>query len=162
MATSDPDVNAIREAVEQALAEIVTRGQKSGRKFHRSARRWDRLHYTLGGLAVVLAAISAGTGFASAAGRVPAAVIAAAASAVAALTTFFGSEKRTSTQDIKAAAWFELKDAAEDKLRFKLRDDDWLRVSAESDVLALQRWQARLGRGEIAGGQPRGEGNGPL
>jgi hypothetical protein len=152
MATTEPGNAARREGVEQALTEIVTRGNKNGRKLHRVARRWERLHYTLGGLAVVLATTSAITGLASATGRIPAAVIAAAAAAATGLTTFFASEKRSRTRDIEAAAWFELKDAAKDKLLFRLRDDDWLRSGAESDILALQRWQARLIRREIRDG----------
>jgi len=82
---------------------------------------------------------------------VPAAIIATAASAAAALTTFFASEERSRRRDVMAAAWFELKDAAEVKLLFWLPDDDWIEKRAVPEIEALQRWNARLLRGDSEG-----------
>jgi len=133
-----------REGVKQALTEIAKRGRDNGKELHRAGQTWKIVHYTLGSFAVILATSSAITGLASATNRLTAAIIAAAAAAAAGLTTFFASEARSRTRKATAASWFELKDAAEDKLLFRLRDDDWLRNGAEADLSTLHQWQARL------------------
>jgi hypothetical protein len=161
MDASNPEVNSIRESVRQTLAKIARRGHENGLKVHRSARRWERLHYVLGGLAVVLAAVSAGTGLASTAGRVPAAVLALASGAVTALATFFGSEKRSQTKYAESAAWFKLEDAAQNMLDFRLHNDQWLTSGAEGDVADLRDRQARLiSRETVDDGKPRVQSSG--
>ena len=150
MSGSNPAAHSIRESVRQTLEEIASRGRENGRKVHRSARRWEVLHYALGGLAVVLVAVSAGTGLASAAGRVPAAVLALVSGSVTALAVFFGSEKRSQTKYKESAAWFSLQDAAKNMLDFKLHDNQWLTSDAQQDVMDLRDKQARLIRRETS------------
>src|SRR4051812_40087733 len=108
MSASKPDLNVMRESVRQTLEEIAGRGHDNGRAVFRSGRLWERLHYSLGGLAVVLAAVSAGTGLASTAGRVPAAILALASGAVTALATFLKSEKRSQEKYAESSAWFKV------------------------------------------------------
>jgi len=99
---------------------------------------------------VVLVAVSAGTGLASAAGRVPAAVLALVSGSVTALAVFFGSEKRSQTKYKESAAWFSLQDAAKNMLDFKLHDNQWLTSDAQQDVMDLRDKQARLIRRETS------------
>lgn len=161
MSASDPQADSIRDSVRQALTEIMNRGSKNGRGVYSSARRWEHLHFALGGLAVVLAAAAAGTGLASAAGQVPAAILAIASGAVTGLATFFDSEKRGRAQHAVAAAWFRLGEDARSMLEFKLHDDRWLTSSAEQAIRDLRDRQARLLRGEIGNdGEPGAEASG--
>jgi len=151
MSTYASEVSVIREAVKRGLREIEKRGEKNGRKMHHSARKWERIHYTLGATAVALAAASGGTGLAVTGGRVLAAAIALGSGALAALVTFLGSEKRSQMQESRAAAWFQLRYAAQNLLDFRVHNEHWLTSGAERDLVDLRDRQARILRGEIGG-----------
>jgi len=144
MSTNTPEVSSPRESVQDALVEIRDRADENRRKLFRAFRQWKRLHYALGGLAVVLAAVSAGTGLASVAGRIPAAILAITSGAVTGLATFFASEKRSQTKKAQSAAWIEVKNAAQNMLDVKLIDDQWLTSCAWEDVAALREEEKRL------------------
>jgi hypothetical protein len=144
MSAINPDLNTMRETVRQTLEEIARRGHDNGRAVFRSGRTWEWLHYSLGGLAVVLAAVSAGTGLASTAGRVPAAILALASGAVTALATFLKSETRSQEKYAESSAWFKVQDSAKNLLDFKLPNDAWLTSDVEQDIRALRDEQTRL------------------
>src|SRR5487761_45424 len=111
----------------------------------------------LGLPAAVLAAVAGATGLISAAGRVPAAVIALVAAGLTAAATFLNSDDNQKSNIVMSAAWSELADDARlQHLSYfqaieKLRDPSDKTVLADeywAHILSLHKRKGRLLRGD--------------
>lgn len=139
------------------MPTLIAEGDLNAYDTRRTSRWWGRAYYLLGLPAAVLAAVAGATGLISAAGRVPAAIIALVAAGLTAAATFLKSDENQKNNIVMSAAWSELADDARlqhlsyaqavQKLKDSsdktiLADDYWARV------LGLHRRKGRLLRGD--------------
>jgi hypothetical protein len=89
-ASTEEPPNALSEQLDRLIAKAEYRSTKTGRW----ARFWQVVDITLGLATAVLAAIAGATGLASAAGRVPAAILALVAAGLGAASRFLESRER--------------------------------------------------------------------
>jgi hypothetical protein len=124
----------------------------------RSSRWWGRAYYLLGLPAAVLAAVAAATGLISAAGRVPAAIIALVASGLTAAATFLNSQDNQKRNNLMSAAWSELGDDARlqhlSYVETGRRSSDPMHTTTSADtywsqLLKLHQRKGRLLRGDL-------------
>ena len=87
----------------------IIRNANDMRKVHqRLALRWGRTHIILGLPAAILSATAAATGLVSAAGRIPAAIIALFAAGLTAANTFLNSQSQRAREEQIAAEYSAL------------------------------------------------------
>lgn len=144
VATSATHTSESRASIEQAFTEIRLGAVKAAEWHSRRAVIYGRLYFALGIPAVVLASLAAAAGLASAAGRVPAAIIALVAAAIGAVNTFLdgGGQRRYHQQ--MAAQWFH--NAAEAKLHLltDIHEPEWVSGEGREAVRRLLSRQAQL------------------
>jgi hypothetical protein len=100
--------NAIGTApddIATALRSLIAEGDLNAFDTRRTSRWWGRAYYLLGLPAAVLAAVAGATGLISAAGRIPAAVIALVAVGLTAAATFLNSDENQKSNIVMSAAW---------------------------------------------------------
>lgn len=127
-------------AEEQAVAE--------GRK----AKFWHRMNIVVGLPTAVLAGAAAVTGFATAAGRVPAAILAVVVACLSAASTFLGCESRARAAERKTSAWTVLARDARVALTYRGSPGNDAALGYRPRVATLNDLTARQGailRGEI-------------
>jgi hypothetical protein len=95
-----------------AFRLLISEGDLNAFDTRRSSHWWGRAYYLLGLPAAVLAAVAGATGLISAAGRVPAAVIALVAAGLTAAATFLNSDDNQKSNIVMSAAWSQLADDA--------------------------------------------------
>src|SRR5690349_20952389 len=95
-----------------AFRSLIAEGDLNAFDARRASRWWGRAYYLLGLPAAVLAAVAGATGLISAAGRVPAAIIALVAAGLTAAATFLNSDENQKSNIVMSAAWSELADDA--------------------------------------------------
>ena len=143
--------------IEAALRTLIAEGDLSAYDTRRASRWWGRAYYILGLPAAVLAAVAGATGLISAAGRVPAAIIALVAAGLTAAATFLNSDENQKNDLVMCAAWSELADDARlQHLRYvqavkRLNDSSDKAILADDywdRVLNLHRRKGRLLRGD--------------
>jgi len=109
--------------IEQALKEIISGSEKASDWHSDRAALYGRAYYALGLPAVVLAALAGATGLASAAGRIPAAIIALVSAALGAAATFLNSAGQRAYHQEMASQWYMI--AGEAKLH-RFEEVDWI------------------------------------
>jgi hypothetical protein len=140
-----------------AFRSLIAEGDLNAFDTRRVSHWWGRAYYLLGLPAAVLAAVAGATGLISAAGRVPAAVIALVAAGLTAAATFLNSDENKKSNIVMSAAWSQLADDARlqhlsyfqsvEKLRdpsdnTDLVDEYW------KQILSLHKRKGRLLRGD--------------
>lgn len=155
MATEN-STGALYDGVVTALRALAARGENDGRWHFRRAERWGRLHVILGLPAAVLSAVAAATGFASTAGRIPAAIIALGAGAFAAAATFLDARARQHWHDRLAGEWFALASDANLKLNVDIHNRNWLTQESRRELQDLLKRQEQLLRGRLGTEEPHG------
>ena len=121
--------------IEAALRTLIAEGDLSAYDTRRASRWWGRAYYILGLPAAVLAAVAGATGLISAAGRVPAAIIALVAAGLTASATFLNGDDNQKSNIVMSAAWSELADDA--RLRHLSYSQSVKKLEDPSDNTAL-------------------------
>lgn len=144
--------------VRTAFRRLVAECDLNAFDTRRASRWWSRAYYFLGMPAAALAAVAGATGLISAAGRVPAAIIALVAAGLTAAATFLGSDENQERNIVMSAAWSELADDArlqnlsyvQTMKQFAGSDDDGKMADEYwRTMLDLHRRKGRLLRGEV-------------
>jgi hypothetical protein len=97
-----------RADLRQQLTGLAERANDEAQRSRVVASRWSTTHLALGLPTAVLAAVAGATGLASAAGRIPAAILALAAAGLSAASTFLKGDSRAADTWKRAAAWSTL------------------------------------------------------
>jgi hypothetical protein len=151
------------DELRQTVDRLATDAERESARRLSSATRWDRVYLMLGLPAAMLAAIAGATGLASAAGRIPAAVITLVSAALSAAVIFLDSQKRAATNRALSGGWdglagdarlFRIRRLGGDYIvegvspeaRRRLRDQDEL---IDNEMRDLLHRQARLRAGHI-------------
>lgn len=139
-----------------AFRGLVAEADLRAYEARRSAKRWRRTYYILGLPAAVLAAVSAATGLASTAGRIPAAIIALVAAGLSSAVAFLNSDQRANAVESLSASWQGLADDARMKVLTYPDPVDGGAVSSDLEqetndaLLKLWRRKSRLLRGDLS------------
>jgi hypothetical protein len=152
--------NAIGTApddIATALRSLIAEGDLNAFDTRRTSHWWGRAYYLLGLPAAVLAAVAGATGLISAAGRIPAAVIALVAAGLTAAATFLNSDENQKSNIVMSAAWSQLADDARlQHLSYSQSVKNLKDPSNDTDlvdeywkqVLSLHKRKGRLLRGD--------------
>jgi hypothetical protein len=89
----------------EELGALITEARVRGSRCQSRARCWQLIDLGLGSAATVMTAVAGATGLASAAGRVPAAIMALCAAALVAATRFLRSAERSEENWRRRNAW---------------------------------------------------------
>src|SRR5437879_2857865 len=117
-------------AIEKELRRIEEAALYSGQSQFQQAKIWRTVNIGLGAPASILAAVSAGTGLASAGARTLAAVLALIAAGLGAVMTTLNSNRRAEQLHISANAYLKLQNDArvartiEDRKSTRLNSSD--------------------------------------
>jgi hypothetical protein len=124
---------------------------------NRVGKRWARAYYLLGLPAAVLATIAGAAGLASAAGRIPAAIVALAAAGLATAATFLNSNENKQQNGKLSAAWQELADDVRlAVIRYgRIRAQAFAEDALINDVIYFNRRKSALLRGDLAANPER-------
>ncbi|HXL91964.1 MAG TPA: hypothetical protein VN969_23730 [Streptosporangiaceae bacterium] len=148
--------------VATAFRSLIAEGDLNAFDARRSSRWWGRAYYLLGLPAAVLAAVAGATGLISAAGRVPAAIIALVAAGLTAAATFLNSGDNQKNRIVMSAAWSELADDARLQHLSYVQAIKKLDDPADSIVLADEYWARVLNlhkrKGRLLRGDPTASG----
>jgi hypothetical protein len=109
--------------INQALGEIITGSEKASEWHSKRGALYGRAYYALGLPAVILATLAGATALASAAGRVPAAIIALVSAALGAAATFLNSGGQRAYHQEMASQWYMI--AGEAKI-YRFQDVSWV------------------------------------
>lgn len=143
--------------IAMAFRALIAEGDLNAFDARRASHWWGRAYYLLGLPAAVLAAVAGATGLISAAGRVPAAIIALVAAGLTAAATFLNSDDNQKSNIVMSAAWSELADDA--RLQHLSYSQSVKKLEDPSDntaladeywkhVLSLHKRKGRLLRGD--------------
>jgi hypothetical protein len=103
----DDQIGRVRivKQLHMEISSVVAEAATEARHAERQVRRWRAVDLGLGLPTAILAAVAGATALTSAAGRIPAAVLAIAAAVLSASSTFLKSEARAADAERRSSAW---------------------------------------------------------
>jgi hypothetical protein len=135
------------------LLSLIADGDLRAYDTRRASQRWGRAYYSLGLPAAVLATVAGAAGLASAAGRIPAAIVALVSAGLSAAATFLNSNENKQQNNRLSAAWQELADDVRLAVLRHSRLRMGSRIAAQdrlmTDVIAFNKRKGALLRGEL-------------
>jgi hypothetical protein len=135
---------SVVEGVRAGIEEILGASTAAAEWHAAWARRWGRIYLWLGLPASILAAVAGATGLASAAGRLPAALMALGAAALGSAATFLESGQRRQYHEAMSSAWQVLANDAHVYLLAYVPDGEWLSTSGRETYGALSQRRSEL------------------
>jgi hypothetical protein len=146
--------NALGEAPHDAMGVLISLISDCDLRAYdtrRASKRWGSAYYFLGLPAAVLATIAGAAGLATAAGRIPAAIIALVAAGLATAATFLNSNENKQQNSKLSAAWQELADDVRlTVVKYSVSKDPLTQEHLLRDVISFNKRKSALLRGDLA------------
>lgn len=137
--TDNDGAGRLESGIRSELAKLISESEQAAKTHRGRTRFWRRMDVSLGLPAAITAAAAGATGLASAAGRIPAAIIALVSAALSATVVFLRAEQQVKRHAELSAAWWALaSDASMAGLRL-LEPDGIQRGSRELRKLYARR-----------------------
>jgi hypothetical protein len=149
----DQGADRLESGIRSELDKLINESEQEAKTHRARTRFWRRMDVSLGLPAAMTAAAAGATGLTSAAGRVPAAIIALVSATLSAAVVFLRAEPQVKSHTELSAAWAALAadaDLAKNVRLLKTRGPEHV----ERELPELFEWRNDLLRGVISPKRP--------